>query len=115
MKTTTLPPLRVSRAFRKQVEDLLDEGETLSSMVLTAVTRDIEVRKLDREFIARGLTSSRKAKRSGTYFAADDVVNRLRERLAAAKKVAGRKHRKNKRQKTQRRDEVKSTLYGRSQ
>jgi hypothetical protein len=91
MKTTTLPPLRVSPAFRKQAEDLLDEGETLSSLVLAAVTRDIEVRKQDREFLARGLASSRKAKRTGTYIASDDVVNRLSQRLAAAKKGAARK------------------------
>jgi hypothetical protein len=91
MKTTTLPPLRVSPAFRKQAEALLDEGETLSSMVLAAVSRDIEVRKQDREFIARGLASSRKAKRTGSYITADAVVSRLRNHLVAAKKNAARK------------------------
>lgn len=85
MKTTTLPPLRVSPALRKEAESLLEEGETLSSMVLGAVTRDIEIRKLEREFIARGLASSRKAKRTDSYVPATTVMSRLRKRLQAAK------------------------------
>ena len=41
MKTRTLPPLRVTRELRASAEAVLDEGETLSSFVLDAVTRSI--------------------------------------------------------------------------
>ena len=88
MKTTSLPPLRVSPALRKAAEEVLEEGETLSSLVLAAVTRDIEIRKQERDFIARGLVSSRKAKRTGKYLAADAVLDELRKHLTTARKQA---------------------------
>lgn len=86
MKTTSLPPLRVSPALRKAAEEVLEEGETLSSLVLGAVTRDVEIRKQERDFIARGLASSRKAKQTGKYVAADVVLDKLDKHLAAARK-----------------------------
>ena len=86
MKTTSLPPLRVSPALRKAAEAVLEEGESLSALVLGAVTRDIEVRKQERDFIARGLSSSRKAKQTGKYLAADVVLDRLGKHLATARK-----------------------------
>jgi hypothetical protein len=86
MKTTSLPPLRVSPALRKAAEAVLEEGESLSALVLGAVTRDIEVRKQERDFIARGLSSSRKAKQTGKYLAAGVVLDRLGKHLATARK-----------------------------
>jgi hypothetical protein len=90
MKTTSLPPLRVSSALRKEAESVLEEGETLSSLILGAVTRDVEIRKLEREFIARGLASSRKAKQTGRYIAAEEVLAKLRGHLTAARKKTDR-------------------------
>ncbi len=57
MKTTTLPPLRVTPELRASAEAVLDKGETLSSFVLDAVTRSIEQRRSQQQFIARGLAS----------------------------------------------------------
>lgn len=50
MKTTNLPPLRVSPELRKQAEAVLEQGETLSGFVLDAVTRSIEHRNARQEF-----------------------------------------------------------------
>lgn len=88
MKTTILPPLRVSPAFRKTAEKVLEEGETLSSLMLTAVTRAIQVRKQERDFIARGLASSRKAKQTRKYLAADLMMDKLGKYLATARMQA---------------------------
>ena len=85
MKTTTIPPLRVSPELRKQAEAVLDDGETLSSFVLDAVTRSIEFRSLRQEFIARGLASAARAGTSGRYVTAERVVAKLARRLAKAK------------------------------
>ncbi|MFL5458697.1 MAG: YlcI/YnfO family protein, partial [Myxococcales bacterium] len=41
MKTSTLPPLRVEPRLRKAAEQLLREGETLSSFVVDAVEERI--------------------------------------------------------------------------
>jgi predicted transcriptional regulator len=86
MKTTTIPPLRVSPALRDEAQSVLEEGETLSSFVLDAVTRSIEFRKARQEFIARGIASGAKARKTGKYITAERVLNKLERRLANAKK-----------------------------
>jgi N-acyl-D-aspartate/D-glutamate deacylase len=88
MKTTTLPPLRVSPELRQQAEAVLEEGETLSGFVLDAVTRSIEYRNLRQEFIARGLASAARARKRGGYLSAERVLAKLTRRLAKAKQRA---------------------------
>ena len=88
MKTTTIPPLRVSPELRKEAEAVLEDGESLSGFVLDAVTRSIEHRKARQEFIARGLVSAEKSRKSGKYVSADRVLGKLERRLAKAKKRA---------------------------
>jgi len=88
MKTKTLPPLRVSPELRAQAEAVLAEGETLSGFVLDAVTRSIEQRKMQQEFIARGLASAAAARKSGKYVPAERVLGKLARRLAAARRRA---------------------------
>jgi predicted transcriptional regulator len=74
--------------LREQAEAVLKEGETLSGFMLDAVTRSIESRKLRQEFIARGLASAARAKKSGRYVTAERVVSKLARRLAKAKQRA---------------------------
>jgi predicted transcriptional regulator len=88
MKTSTIPPLRVSPELRKRAEAVLEQGETLSSFVLDALTRSIEYRKARQEFIARGLASAARAKKTGKYVSADRVIEKLARRLAKAKQRA---------------------------
>jgi len=88
MKTTTIPPLRVSPELRKLAEDVLDQGETLSGFVLKAVTRNIEYRKSRQEFIARGLASAARARKTRKYVPAGQVIGKLGRKLAKAKRRA---------------------------
>ena len=88
MKTTTIPPLRVSPELRRQAEAVLEEGETLSAFVLDALTRNIEYRNTQQEFISRGLASDARAKKTGKYVTADRVVGKLARRLVKAKRRA---------------------------
>lgn len=88
MKTTTLPPLRVSPGLRKQAESVLERGETLSGFVLDAVTRSIEYRNARQEFISRGLASAAQARKTGKYVPADRVIGKLARKLARAKQRA---------------------------
>lgn len=90
MKTTSLPPLRVTRELRRGAESVLDEGETLSSFVLDAVTRSIERRRVQRDFITRGLASAVRGRKTGSYVSADAVLGKLSRRLASAKSKPGR-------------------------
>jgi len=82
MKTSTLPPLRVSPELRADAEGVLAPGESLSSFVHDAVTRTIEYRKTQREFVARGLASAAKARRSGRYLSSDVALKTLTRQLA---------------------------------
>ncbi len=88
MKKATIPSLRVSEEFREAAESVLREGETLSAFVEESLRRQIEIRRTQDEFIARGLASRDEARRTGLYFSADDVHAELRAMLAAKKAAA---------------------------
>ncbi len=88
MKTTTIPPLRVSPELRKQAEAVLGQGETLSGFVLDALNRNIEYRKARQEFIARGLASAAQARKTGKYVPADKVIGKLARKLVKARRRA---------------------------
>ena len=88
MKTSSIPPLRVSPELRKRAEAVLEQGETLSSFVLDALTRSIEYRKARQEFIARGLASAAQAKKTGKFVSADRVIEKLARKLVKAKQRA---------------------------
>ena len=85
MKTTTIPSIRVEPDFRAEVEAVLTEGETLSQFVEASVRASVERRRMQAEFIARGLRSRDKARRTGDYVDADVVVDDLQRKLDAAR------------------------------
>lgn len=86
MKTATFPSLRVEPELREAAESVLREGETLSALIETAMRETIQRRRVQAEFIARGLHASEEAKSTGTYFAADDVHRELRSRIDSRRK-----------------------------
>lgn len=93
MKSTTIPSVRVEPEFRQQMEQVLAENESLSQFVETAVRNSVRQRMDQAEFVARGLRSLAKAKKSSEYVEADEVVARLRKTLAAAKARRTASHR----------------------
>jgi predicted transcriptional regulator len=82
MKTSTLPPLRVSPELRADAESVLAPGESLSSFVHDAVTRTIEYRKVQQDFIERGLASAEKARRTGRYVSSGSALKTLKRQIA---------------------------------
>ena len=90
MRTTTLPPLRVTPGLRRDAEAVLEEGETLSGFVLASVEQQIAARRAREQFIERGLSSGAQARHTGKYISADAVLRKLKRRLDTAKqKKAG--------------------------
>lgn len=85
MKTTTIPSIRVEPDFRAEVEAVLAEGETLSQFVEASVRASVERRRLQAEFIARGLRSRDEARRTGDYAEADEVIDGLQRKLDLAR------------------------------
>lgn len=90
MKSATFPSLRVDPELRAAAEDVLQEGETLSALIETAVREAIHRRRAQAEFIARGLASREVAAHSGVYHSARAVHAELRDRLAKARARAPR-------------------------
>ncbi len=90
MKTATIPALRVDPALRQAAEDVLQAGETLSGFVEQSVRTNIERRRQQQAFIARGLTARDEARENGDYLAASDVLQELDDMLADAERKAAR-------------------------
>ena len=85
MKSATIPSVRVEPELRAEVESLLGEGETLSEFVEASVRASVQRRRVQAEFIARGLRSRDKARRTGEYVDADVVIGELQRKLDTAR------------------------------
>jgi uncharacterized protein (DUF1778 family) len=88
VKTTTLPPLRVDPKVKKRIESVLEDGESLSSFMLDAVTRKAQVRREQRAFLRKAAARSKQTERTAKFVPAEDVLERLEKILARAKKRA---------------------------
>ncbi len=86
MKTATFPSLRVEATLRLAAESVLHEGETLTSLIETAVREAIHRRQTQDEFVARGLRSKEDTERRGAYHEAKSVHAELQVRLDARRK-----------------------------
>ena len=85
MKTATIPAVRVEPELRSEIEAVLAEGESLSEFVEMSVRAGVERRRVQAEFVARGLRAREVARRTGDYVDADVVVDGLQRKLEAAR------------------------------
>jgi len=85
MKTATLPSLRVEPKLRKAAESVLHEGESLSSFMEQSLRDEVNRRRMQAEFVKRGLAAREEAKRTGVYYTTDEVMGSLRQMLKDAK------------------------------
>ena len=93
MKTATLPALRVRPELREAAQRALRPEETLSRLMEASLESYIAHRQAEDEFIARGLRSADKARKTGRYVSADAVITELGRKLAKAKKARATSHR----------------------
>ena len=85
MKTATLPPLRVEPELRKAAESVLHDGESLSGLMEKSLRDEVNRRRMQAEFIARGLASRDEAKRTGLYVTVEESLAGLDAILAKHK------------------------------
>ncbi len=90
MKNATIPSLRVEAELRASAEQVLQEGESLSSFVEASIRESIARRRAQQEFIARGLRARDQARATNAYVSANTVVRKLEKMLATAKKAKSR-------------------------
>jgi hypothetical protein len=86
VKTATFPSLRVEPELREAAESVLRDGESLTSLIETAVRETIQRRRVQEEFIARGLRALEEARRTGVSHSAESVHAELQRRLDARRK-----------------------------
>ena len=86
MKTATLPSLRVAPELREAAEEVLREGETLSAFLELALRAQIEHRRMQEQFLARGLASRDRARETGRFVPAETVLAELEAKVQKAKK-----------------------------
>jgi hypothetical protein len=84
MKTALLPPVQVEPELLDALDAVLTEGETIEEFVEAAVRTGVERRRVQAEFIARGLRSRDEARRTGDSVDAEVVHDELQRKLDAA-------------------------------
>ena len=92
MKTSTIPAVRVEPEFRAEMEAVLADGESMSEFVEASVRAGVERRRVQAEFVARGLRARNVARRTGDYVDADVMVEGLQRKLDAARALALKKN-----------------------
>lgn len=88
MKTATIPPVRIDPALRQDIEASLVAGETLASLVETAVRHEVMRRQAQSEFVARGMASIQQTVVQGNGLTVDQVIAKLQKKLAKAQRQA---------------------------
>lgn len=88
MKTATLPSLRVDPALRQAAEAVLHEGESLSSFMEQSLRDEVNRRRMQAEFVARGLVAREDAKRTGVYYSKQESLAALDAILVRHKPAA---------------------------
>ena len=86
MKTATIPPVRIEEQFREEIEQALEEGETMAALVEKAVRGEVTRRREQSGFVRRGLAAIARSEADGDWIPADVVLAKLDAKLAAAKK-----------------------------
>lgn len=92
MKTATIPPICVAPEFRIEVEGVLEQGETLSEFVESAIRQTVLKRKYQAEFLRRGITAIEETKSAGGGIAAEVVIAKLEAKLAAARRTPSQRN-----------------------
>jgi len=78
--------------FRAEIQPLLDEGETISEFLQTAVRDSVQRRRNQQEFFRRGLASLESAKLTNSYVDADAMPARLERKFADARAMKSTDH-----------------------
>ena len=85
MKIASIRSVRVEPDFRAEVEAVLADGETLTEFVEACLRAGVERRRVQGEFVARGLRARDEARQTGDYVEADVVLDGLQRKLDAAR------------------------------
>lgn len=79
------PPVRIEPQFRREMEEVLEEGESMAAMVEAAVRGEVAKRREHAEFVRRGLAAIQRTRDAGDGVPVDQMISRLRAKVAEAR------------------------------
>jgi hypothetical protein len=90
MNETVKPAILDDEDFHAAAESVLREGETVADLIDRSARAEVEYRREQAEFVARGLASLEEAERTGVWYTTEDVLSMMRAKLDAAKAAQGK-------------------------
>lgn len=90
MSETVKPSVLDDAEFHAAAESVLRDGETVADLIDRSARAEVEYRREQAEFIARGLASLEEAERTGVWYTTEDVLSMMRAKLDAAKAAQGK-------------------------
>ncbi len=90
MSETVKPSVLDDAEFHAAAESVLREGETVADLIDRSARAEVQYRREQAEFMARGLASLEEAERTGVWYTTEDVLSMMRAKLDAAKAAQGK-------------------------
>jgi len=81
----TAPSVLKDEEFHAAAKSVLREGESVADLIDRSARAEVERRRDQAAFIARGLASLKEMEETGVYYTADDIREMMRSKLEAAK------------------------------
>jgi hypothetical protein len=89
MNETVKPSVLDDAEFHAAAESVLREGETVADLIDRSARAEVEYRREQAEFVAKGLAAREEMARTGVYYTTEDVLRMTRDIRDEAKgKVA---------------------------
>jgi hypothetical protein len=85
MNETVKPSVLDDAEFHAAAESVLREGETVADLIDHSARAEVQYRREQAEFFARGLASLEEAERTGIWYSAEEVHAELRAKLEKRK------------------------------
>lgn len=90
MNETVKPAVIDDEEFHAAAESVLREGETVADLIDRSARAEVEYRREQSAFVARGLAALEEAERTSIWYSTEDVLSMMRARLDAAKAAQGK-------------------------
>jgi hypothetical protein len=90
MNETAKPSVLDDEEFHAAAESVLRDGETVADLIDRSARAEVEYRREQAEFVARGLAALEEAERTGIWYKTEDVLSMMRAKLDAAKAAQGK-------------------------
>lgn len=79
MNETVKPSVLDDAEFHAAAESVLREGETVADLIDRSARAEVEYRREQAEFIAKGLAAREEMARTGVYYTTEDVLRMMRD------------------------------------